>query len=139
MPQSAAGLSVPAASRKGAFMTADTWASWLGGMLEALRRLREQWLLVVALLSALLWVYDTLQRHAHLPVEVEANAAAVSRLESRVATLETAGAAALDPCEGAALGVGPLPDGSWLALRLSTGGGPVEEVCAEPPPPASSP
>lgn len=103
-------------------MTAECMAKGVGGALASFKRLREQWLLIVALVSALFWARDLVMVYARLPEDVARHAVAVDQLERRVAGLE-AGHLSLQaggpPPEGPGLLSGP-PGGrhdQWTELH----------------------
>lgn len=77
-------------------MTADHSGTGAVGVLTALRRLREHWVLIVALASALFWARDMAAIYGRLPAEMARHAQAVSDLADRIAGLE----ARLDPLAG---------------------------------------
>lgn len=55
-----------------------------GGMWKTLRRLRDQWLLLVFAASALFWVRDVYDRFVDLPARVEALGRTVGELQADV-------------------------------------------------------
>ncbi|MEL6218244.1 MAG: hypothetical protein AAFR79_07225 [Pseudomonadota bacterium] len=56
--------------------------------LDALVQWRERWLLIVALISALIWARDLVESYAGLPAAIKRQAAVVSQLDWRVHGLE---------------------------------------------------
>ncbi|MEM9148809.1 MAG: hypothetical protein AAGC57_21920 [Pseudomonadota bacterium] len=69
-------------------MKAEDLGKGLQGTLDVLRRLKEHWVLVFALVSALFWARDLTEVYVALPGETARQAAAVSGLEGRIARLE---------------------------------------------------
>lgn len=69
-------------------MTAETLGKWFDALGNVLRPLRERWLLVVALASALFWTRDTLTTWWALPDEVDRHANALGTLTERIRGLE---------------------------------------------------
>lgn len=69
-------------------MKADASGRGMQGTLDVLKRLREQWMLVIALVSALFWMRDLAEIYARLPGDVRRQDAAVAGLTVRVSGLE---------------------------------------------------
>ncbi|GMG84761.1 hypothetical protein LNKW23_39770 [Paralimibaculum aggregatum] len=102
-------------------MTIDCQGKGIGATLQALKKLREHWVLIAALVSALFWARDLVVLHARLPEEVSRQGAAVAALGTRVTGIELAlGLAApggLPPMGGGGLsGPGAGQAGRWTAL-----------------------
>jgi hypothetical protein len=70
-------------------MTAEPRGPGQGTLFPLLKRLREQWMLVVALLTALFWVVTQIEVYRHLPEKVAAQAEVLDVLDHRVLKLET--------------------------------------------------
>lgn len=69
-------------------MTAEPSGRGAAGALSAFRRLREQWILIVALASALFWARDLVEAYVRLPADVARQGEAISVLAARVAGVE---------------------------------------------------
>jgi hypothetical protein len=105
-------------------MTTDPSGKGSPGVLSALRKLREQWVLIVALASALFWARDLMEEYARLPREVSRQGEAVKALSARVAGIETRlgvpeGGPAPRPGIAPDALPGPLEGraGAWTVLR----------------------
>lgn len=107
----------------------------VAGLLAALKRLREHWVLVVALASALFWARDLVETHAALPGEVARQLETVESLAVRTAWIETVIAVwpGFDGGEAASLpgtrfGLAALAPGAKAVVRWPGGGRP--SACA---------
>lgn len=105
-------------------MKAEHSGRGLAGTLDVLKRLREHWLLAVALVSALFWARDLAAIHLRLPADVSRQAEAVSALTVRITELETrigavavAGGPSGSQPPGTLSGMLSGRAGRWTALR----------------------
>jgi hypothetical protein len=69
-------------------MNRNTIEHGAAGMLATLRKLRDQWLLIAALVSALFWVRDLVETHRRLPEQVAGHAATLATLDRRLGAVE---------------------------------------------------
>lgn len=69
-------------------MTAEQRGPGRATLMPLLARLREQWMLVVALLTALFWVVGQIEVYRHLPDRVADQAESLDALDHRVLRLE---------------------------------------------------
>lgn len=107
-------------------MTAEKNASALqGGIVGALRTLRDQWFLLAFMAGTLFWLRDTYDQFTPLPAKVAAQTAELAALTEGVARLEQSledrasaqFAPALElPAEGHRVEDGPA--GGWTTARL---------------------
>lgn len=82
-------------------MTADTAGK--AAVREAwttLRKLKDQWVMIVFLTGALVWARDTWERLAALPVAIDGIAAGVEALSGRLAAVEALAAGGAAPAGG---------------------------------------
>lgn len=70
-------------------MTAEKQGQGAAALVRRLLRLRERWLLIATLLTALFWLRDGIETHLALPEAVERQEAAIAALSDRVGTVET--------------------------------------------------
>jgi len=108
-------------------MTAETTGKAVCGAWATLKRLRERWILVTALVSGLFWAKDLVEIYARLPDDLARQSEAVTAVEARLDRL----AAEIRPglgrgavtgmARGAIPAHGQTPDalgrGDWLVLR----------------------
>ena len=69
-------------------MTAEPRGPGRGTLMPLLARLREQWMLVVALLTALFWLVGQIEVYRHLPDRVADHAESLDALDHRVLRIE---------------------------------------------------
>lgn len=69
-------------------MTADMREKAPGSLFAALKRLKEQWLLIAAFASALFWARDLVEVYARLPARLDAVNAEIALLTGRLDLLE---------------------------------------------------
>lgn len=77
--------------RKGVEVTAKTTGLLAEGFWATLRRLRDQWVLLVFLATALFWTRDLYERFVDLPQRVVAMQQAIGDLGDKIARLEQTG------------------------------------------------